>query len=79
MRSAAFFSSNLRAARSTVRSGKLRRRDIEMQRRSGRTQPSSSHKLHSGARAGHVHRVAAPRFRPARKIASTGFADAVLH
>jgi hypothetical protein len=78
MRSAAFFSSNLRAGRSTGRSGKLRRQGIAMQRRSGRTQ-RSAHKLLSGARAGHVHRVAAPRIRPARKSAATGFADAVLH
>jgi hypothetical protein len=78
MRSAAFFSSTLRAGRATGRSGKLRR-DIEMQRRNGRTRRAARHKLLSGARAGHVHRVTARRFRPARKCASLGFANAVLH
>jgi hypothetical protein len=78
MRSAAFFPSNLRAGRAMGRSGKLRR-DIEMQRRSGRMRLSSRHKSLASARAGHVHRVTAPRFRPARKCAALGFANAVLH
>jgi hypothetical protein len=81
MRSAAFFSSNLRArgARSTGRFGKLCRRDAGMPRRTVRARASSQRKLPAGARAKHVAPVATPRFRPTRKVASIGFAAMVLH
>jgi hypothetical protein len=81
MRSAAFFSSNLRAAgaRSTGRFGKSRRRDVDLSRRTGRQQPSSQRKLPAGARAKHVERLVTPRMRPDRKVVPVGFAAMVLH
>ena len=50
-----------------------------MQRRSGRDAAFRTHKLLSGARAGHVHRVAAPPYQACKKKRFDGFADAVLH
>jgi len=81
MRSAAFFSSNLRAsgARSTGRFGKSRRPDVAMSRRTGRQQSSSQRKLLAGARAQRVERLATPRMRPDRKTVPVGFAAMILH
>jgi hypothetical protein len=81
MRSAAFFSSNLRAsgARSRARFGKSRRRDVELARRIGRQQRSSQRKVPAGARAKRVERLATPRMRPERKAVPVGFAAMILH
>jgi hypothetical protein len=81
MRSAAFFSSNLRfpGLRPTGRAGKLRKREGDMQRRISRAQPVLHRKSLAGARTKPVHRAAARRIRPERKTTIVGFAAMVLH
>jgi hypothetical protein len=81
MRSAAVFSSKLRTPgpRPTGRAGKLRRCEVDMQRRIARAQPVSNRKSLAGARTKLVDRRAARRVRPSRRTATIGFAAMVLH
>jgi hypothetical protein len=81
MRSAAVFSSNLRlpGPRPGGRAGKLRRPDVDNQRRIARAQVASRKTALAPSRIGSKHRRAAPRTRPVRKVAVEGFAAMVLH
>jgi hypothetical protein len=81
MRSAAVFSSNLRldGPRPAGRAAKLRRCEVDTQRRIARAQPLLRRKPLAGSRTKQLHRIVARRTRPARKTTVLGFAAVVLH
>jgi hypothetical protein len=81
MRSAAVFLSNLRlrGPRQSGRAGRLRRSEVDLQRRIGRAQLARSRKVIASTRAKGVERKVTPRTRPIREVRTLGFASAVLH
>ncbi len=81
MRSAAVFSSNLRlpGPRPKGRAGRLRRPDVDNQRRIARAQVGPRRTALTGSRIVSKHRCVAPRVRPIRKVTVEGFAAVVLH
>ena len=81
MRSAAVFLSNLRlhGSRPTGRAGRLRRSEVDQQRRIGRAQLARSRKAMTSTRGKRVERKTTPRIRPTRKVPTLAFGSAVLH